>query len=473
MRGDDSADEPQNEGLDLSWGGGFTISRVDKDGNDVDLPDVVLQHPEQEQHDIDDDGEDTGDPGFEVELPPDEEDEYELDDGEEEEQELPPIHYGRKKRIGCLGGLLFALLVVCVSAVIACTVWLAATDVLALGKPDKEITMTVSEDYFYEEERDVKNDDGEVVGSEKVKLADMDKITDVLYSNGVIKYKKLFKLFCRFSSAAEKVSAGTYIINTDYDYRAIINGMTARGGTKVEVDITIPEGYTLAQIFALLDANDVCSEEDMWEAASGGGFEYAFIDDSTVGQKNRLEGYLFPDTYRFYIGDSPKRVLNKMLQNFSSKWTAEYTEQADALGYSVNEIMSIAAMIEKESAGPDESPTIASVMYNRLQNPSVGTNGYLQMDSTVYYAIAGTGEEFSTSYDSPYNTYMYPGITPGPICNPGVDSIKAALWPKDTNYFYFALGKDGVHHFFKNYDAFIAFVNSSEYASSGSSSSGG
>jgi UPF0755 protein len=246
-----------------------------------------------------------------------------------------------------------------------------------------------------------------------------------------------------------------------YDYRALVNGMTQKSGKKLEVNVTIPEGYNSYQIVSLLESEGVCDAEDLWDAMANYDFTYDFLDSSTLGDELRLEGYLFPDTYTFYVGDTATRVIGKFLANFNSKWTTEMQEQADELGYSQYEILTIASMIEKEAGADSERATIASVIYNRL-NSNV-TNGLLQIDATIYYAIAGTNEEFSTDIDSPYNTYKYTGLTPGPISNPGLASIKAALNPETTKYYYYALGTDGVHHFFNTFDEHQSFIASSAY----------
>lgn len=347
-----------------------------------------------------------------------------------------PIKRKREKKTGCLSGIMFAAFIICVSLLLASLGWMAATDVLGLSDDSSTVEVTIPKDF------------------------DMNTVTQILRDNGLIKYKFLFKLYSGFSSADEKIDAGTYELQMDYDYRALVNGMTASGGTKVEVDVTIPEGYTMSQIFKLLETNGVCTADVLWETAATYEFEYDFLDSATIGEERRLEGYLFPDTYTFYVGDSPNRVISKMLSNFNNKFTEEYKTRAEELGYTIGEMITIASMIEKEAAGDSERATIASVIYNRLDSSSFP---YLQIDATIIYAIADTDEEFSTSVDSPYNTYMYEGLPVGPIANPGVASIKAALYPESTSYYFYALSVEKHHEFFKNSDAFTNFVNSDQY----------
>lgn len=372
------------------------------------------------------------------------------------------VQRGSGKRTGCISGILYFIFVVCISVVLASFGWLWVQDMLGLGEDGSEVNITVPKTAISSVERTEENDDGEKV-TKTVSVADIDTIADLLYDNGLVKYKWLFKLFCSFSNAEEKVKAGSYILKTDYDYRALIYGMNPSAGKRVEVDITIPEGFTVRQIVALLDEKGVCDANEMWDALRNGEYNYEFVSAETPRADNALEGYLFPDTYTFYLGDTPTRVIGKLLNNFNKKWTAEFTERANELGYTQREILTIASMIEKEAGGDSERAAIASVIYNRLRDGGNGTNFYLQLDATLYYAAAETGAEVSVDMDSPYNTYRNPGLTPGPIANPGLASIKAALNPESTNYYYYALGKDHLHRFFRTLDEHTAFVHSSEY----------
>jgi len=368
------------------------------------------------------------------------EDDFNLDfNFDEEYRDVPansPIRPNRERRSGCLGGLLYATFIICVSLLIASLGWLAATDVLGFGNENEVVQVTIPKEYS------------------------ISQVADILKDAGLIKYKSLFQLYARFSDADKKIVGGTYALNKNYDYRALVNGMTLRGGKRVEVEVTIPEGYTLKQIFQLLEANRVATEAELWAAAADYDFNYDFLDEATLGDKYRLEGFLFPDTYRFYMGDTPSRVINKMLSNFDSKFTEELKQRADELGFTVKEVVTIASLIEKEAGNDQERPTISSVIHNRLKSRDLK---YLQVDATLYYAASRTGGEVSTSIESPYNTYLNPGLPPGPISNPGLSSIKAALYPEKTNYYYYALNKQGTHNFFKDYNSHAAFVQSDQY----------
>jgi UPF0755 protein len=387
----------------------------------------------------------------------DDEDDYYDDDDDDDRS---PIRRRDGKRLGCINGILYALLVICISLLLGAVLWLAATDVLAFGKESAEIEITVPDSYMYETQEEVTDDDG-VTTTQTVTKANIDDISQMLREDGVIKYEKLFKLFCKVTHAEDKIKAGTYELNLNYDYRAIVNGLRPSSGKLVEISVTIPEGYTMSQIFTLLEEAEVCTKSELEDTAANYDFDYDFLDSSTLGQAKRLEGYLFPDTYKFYVSDEPERVINKLLSNFDSKFTDEYRQMAEDMGYSIKDVITIASMIEKEAGADSDRDLIASVIYNRLNNSS--SFPYLQIDATIYYAIEDTDEEFSTDIVSPYNTYTTAGLPAGPISNPGIASIRAALQPEETSYYYYALSTSGTHKFFKTYDEFLEFVNSEEY----------
>lgn len=331
----------------------------------------------------------------------------------------------RKKRSGLSGAAIYAIFVIGVSALLACIGWVAANDVLALNKQEKTATITITNDDSF----------GDV--AEKLK------------DEGLIEYKFLFNLFATFTRSKDDVVAGTFTLNTDMDYRALLSGMSANSATRATVTVTIPEGYTVDQIFTLLEEKGVASVEDLQDMAANHDYAFSFLQDLELGDYHRLEGYLYPDTYEFTTPQNPLYVINKMLVRFDEQFTDAMRQEVADSGRTIHEIITIASMIEKETDGNDRAD-IASVIYNRLNNPSGGTQGYLQIDATLAYINGGkVPTEADKSIDSPYNTYLYKGLPAGPISNPGLESIKAAMNPNSTSYYYYALGDDGVHHFFK------------------------
>ena len=254
------------------------------------------------------------------------------------------------------------------------------------------------------------------------------------------------------------------------DYMALINAMhNSSGGMNTDtVRITIPEGYTVQQIIALLAKNGVNTEESLTEAAQTATFNYDFIDN-TSQDISRLEGYLFPDTYDFYVNEKPESALRRLIANFTTKMDEDLMSEVEASGHSLKEIVTVASLIEKETAGNDQK-TIASVIYNRLADTgSHGTYGMLQVDASLLYALPGHEGAITNDdkkVDSKYNLYKYAGLPPTPIANPGLASLKAALEPESTGYYFYALGKDGTHHFSATLQEHNSFINSDQYVGS-------
>ena len=344
----------------------------------------------------------------------------------------------RRRNGGASFALLYVIFVIGISALLACIGWVAANDVLALNKPEKTATITIREEDSF----------GDVVS--------------MLEENGLIEYQSLFKLFAAFTGGRDKIVAGTFTLNTDMDYRALISGMSANSATKATVKVTIPEGYAIDQIFALLEEKGVVSDTaKLEEEAANHDYAFSFLQDLPLGDYHRLEGYLYPDTYEFTTPQNPLYVINKMLVRFDAKLTEELRQQIADSGRTIHEVLTVASLIEKETDGADRAD-IASVIYNRLNNPnsSAGTNGYLQIDATLAYLNGGkVPTEADKSIDSPYNTYLYPGLPPGPISNPGIESILAAINPNSTSYYYYVLGDDNCHHFFNTYREMQNFMS--------------
>ena len=355
-------------------------------------------------------------------------------------REEAPARRSRRRSRGSTAGFvaLYIVAVIGVSILLACIGWIAANDVLALNKAEKEVTVTITkEDSFGD-------------------------VASMLKKEGLIEYKLLFNLFATITGSKDKISPGTYTLNTDMDYRALISGMSMNSSTKAVVTVTIPEGYTIQQIFQLLEDKGVSTVEELTQVAAEHDYAFSFLQDIPLGDANRLEGFLYPDTYEFNTPHSALYAINKMLVNFDAKYTEDMRQQVADSGYTIREILTIASLIERETDGSDRK-TIASVIYNRLNNPNAGTMGYLQIDATLAYINGGkVPTEADKQIDSPYNTYMYKGLPPAPIANPGLESIKAALNPEKTNYFYYALGDDNKHHFFKTYDELKSFTASQQ-----------
>lgn len=368
----------------------------------------------------------------------------------------------RAGRSGCLGGLIYFAFVVSISIILACVGWMAASDVLALNKEPVTATVTLDKAEF----KDVTISYTDADGNAKERSGHQVSVGYVakqLKDAGIIKYKGLFELYCSVSHAKTKIDPGTYELSTNYDYRALVKKMQIGSGAMVTTKVTIPEGYTMEQIFRKLEDENVCSYDDLMDAAANYSYNYSFIDQSMQGDAKRLEGFLFPDTYEFYQGMQASSAINKFLENFHDRITAEMLEKADERGMTMQEVVTVASMIEKEAANDDERAMIAAVIYNRIE-----AGMPLQIDSTIMYVLPEHKDVLTmedTKIDSPYNTYQNKGLPPTPIANPGLASIKATLSPASTQALYYALdAESGTHKFFTSYGEFQAFVAKQSYS---------
>ena len=385
---------------------------------------------------------------------------YEEEEVEEEpvyedefpEEETRKVHPKRKDGYGLFGlphlasVAIWAGIVLAIGLTLGNFLWICATDVLAFGKEDRITTITITN-----------ADEG-----------DVDAIAERLYNAGLIKYKQLFRIYASLSSADEKISAGTFELNTKFDYNALVKGMSASSSYRETIKVTIPEGYTCAQIFQLLEEKGVCTVAELkaYEVQS----DYWFLENANSNAEYPLEGFLFPDTYEFYINDSAKGVFRRFLGRFEDVFASdlkEYQSYVDALNkrlstnYSIYEVLIVASMIEKESVGSSENYDISSVIYNRLRKPA--DFPYLNIDATIVYGQGGKTDVIDKDLDSPYNTYKHKGLPPTPICNPSLLSLQAALSPANTKYHYYALDPStGLHHFSETYKEHQDFLDSLE-----------
>ncbi len=383
------------------------------------------------------------------------------------ERDFSPVRSSREYRSGCLGGLMYFVFVVCVSVVFAALAWMAASDTLALNKETFTATVTLPASTFETKTVATVDKDGNQTGTERVTVANIDYVASALKEAGLIEYKWLFTTFCRMTNAEGKIDPGSYELRSSYDYRALVNHMRVGAGASETVLVTLPEGFTMRQMFERLEENGVCKVSDLMNAAASYQYNYSFLEGVEPGDAVRLEGYLFPETYEFYVGMQASSTINKFLTQFHYVWDADLQAAADARGMTIQQVLTVASLIEKEAAvdtanGVDERTRIAAVIYNRL---NAGMS--LGLESSLLYLYPDhdgptTTEMLNT--DSPYNTMRYPGLPPTPICNPGLDAIRAALNPDTTGEYYFTLDEaTGQHRFFTNAAEFNAFVATQSY----------
>ena len=358
----------------------------------------------------------------------------------EAEEPVRKVRPAKKEGYGLFGiphilsTAVWAAIILFIGITLGRTVWLCAVDLLALGKTGKEATITITE---------------------------QDTITDVakkLETVGMIKYSSLFEMFANLTNKSENIVPGTITFDGKliYDYNALINAMSYQNVPLNTIEVTIPEGYTCKQIFALLEEKGVCSVADLEKYAKEGTLpEYWFLEGIKRDSKYCLEGFLFPDTYEFYLEDQPERVIEKLLSTFDLRFTDRLKEKHEklnsdlGLNMSMYDIMIMASMVQKEKASDEEGYMIASVFYNRLVDSRTNPNSkyhFLGCDATIDYAedvFAGNDTLINL-----YDTYKNRGLPPAPICNPGLSGIDAALEPEDSAYYYFVLDKENNKHVF-------------------------
>ena len=274
-----------------------------------------------------------------------------------------------------------------------------------------------------------------------------EKITGVLLS--------LLLIISLFSSCSEPVR-----VEREDDTSASEAETESSQGT---VTLTFPEGYSVSKIALKLEENGVCSAEEFRNEANNRDYlsEFGFDIPNPGDRAFLLEGYLFPDTYEFYLGESPSSALKKFLRNTKSKLTPEVEARASELGYSVDEILTLASIVQRESGGSSEAPRVSGVIHNRLDSPDFPK---LQCDATVSYLKESIkpyidDEDVYYTYCENYNTYMCKGLPAGPVNNPGMASINAALHPEESSYYFFLTDSNGVYHYSETWEEHSAEVS--------------
>ena len=278
------------------------------------------------------------------------------------------------------------------------------------------------------------------------KAASLTTIAQILYDNDVIRDKNVFKLYTDFSDMSYKLKAGTYELSKNMTFDDIIYALMKGEPASPVTDITLTEGMTVETMGQTLVDKEIYASDSRFLSLCKGGTDfsnYPFIEDVIGMEDDRdyvLEGYLFPDTYQVYTDSSEEVIIRKLLDRFDEIFTNDYISKADELGFTIDQVVTMASLIEKEGK-PKDFKKISAVLYNRLN-----LDMPLQSDATLQYAtglkkLLFTDAEKET--DSPYNTYQNIGLPIGPICNPGKNAIEAALYPDedymDEGYLYFSL----------------------------------
>ncbi len=263
-------------------------------------------------------------------------------------------------------------------------------------------------------------------------------VGDRLAALGVVSCGWKFRLLARLRGDERRIKAGEYALSADMDPNRILSKLVQ--GKVTRYRLTVPEGFTMAQIADRVARRGLASRADFSQAAS----DPAFLARYGIPAET-AEGYLFPETYFFPKGASAADIAAAMVVRFRAVFSDRLQKRASALGMSVHEVVTLAAMIEKETGAASERPLIASVFHNRLKRGM-----RLESDPTVIYGIDDFDGNLTRRHlaeKTPYNTYRIKGLPKGPIANPGKAAIMAALYPAETGYLFFVSKKNGTHHF--------------------------
>ena len=326
----------------------------------------------------------------------------------------------RKKPRGVFRTVFWVVLILAVSAGIAVGAIFCVIDYMGLGASNS-VTVTIT------------------------KGESLDSIADQLQNVGAIRFKFLFKLYAEKKGYYNEFKEGIHTFKTDYGYANIVNEFVhVPGQTAKTTTVTIPELATVDSIAELLADKGVCSKEDFYDVVQNSTFNYDFLKDIPLKSVHyRLEGYLYPDTYEFYVWNSKEgaeAAVTKMLDNFNSKYTKELREQGEKLGYTTHEILTMASIVEMECNGYyDEMPKVAAVFYNRLKY--WGDEPKKLGSSPTANSPYGSGN---------YDTNKIEGLPPGPMCSTGIEAIKAATNPDESmkkKYFYFVTDTDFKYYY--------------------------
>lgn len=343
--------------------------------------------------------------------------------------------------VSVIKAVIYIIFVIVISVFLAFGIITIGNDVFAFVKSDEVVEISIPE------------------------YATLDDVAQILFENDIIKYPQVFKLYAVAKNDDGEFLAGNYSVTPMTNYGDLLDSFKEQPITGI-VRITIPEGSTTDEIIDIFVSKGIGTREGFVDVIENYDFDYWFVDELEAngireGRIYRLDGYLFPDTYDFYLNSSEYTVINKLLKRFTQIFTKEYRDQCAEFGYTVDEMVTLASIIEKEAGSASEFFTVSSVFHNRLNAPSYFPK--FESDATIVYAISHEKGERTAitaadlSYDTPYNTYLYEGFPPGPIANPSASALLAALSPQTTNYYFFIANR-GTTYFSETKEQHNAYI---------------
>ncbi len=340
---------------------------------------------------------------------------------------------------GTVKAVVYLTIVVVVAVCLAIGAIMIGNDVFALVKDDSVVEITLPEGITIEE------------------------TAKLLHENNIIKYPGVFKLFAGLKDVdTDLFVAGTYKLSPSMNYEQLCSIFIPYKEREI-VRITIPEGSTVTDIINIFTEQGIGTKEGFVDAINNTDYTeyFPFIADvyaaCTPDRVYKLEGYLYPDTYDFYSDSKESQIIYKLLENFNAKFSGEMLNDAKEAGWTMDEIITVASLVQKEAYHYEDYDKIASVFYNRLAKP----NQYpkLESDATTVYAIElATGArpdklgDAELAFDSPYNTRVSEGLPPGAICSPGYEAIMCAIYPAKTNYYFFVANKEKYNIYSRTYE---------------------
>ena len=322
---------------------------------------------------------------------------------------------------GCIVTILWMIIIAILSITFAVLGVFAASDYLGVGKDFIRGKETETVQIFIQE--------GETIS----------QIAEKLEQEDILISRKIFLLYLKLTNKGTNINFGAHDFSTNMGYSEILASL-AETAKAEDVSVTIPSGKTVDEILHILADEGICSYTELRMEAMNGTFESELAEaiPDNDAMYYRLEGYLFPDTYKFYLNDDPHRVIQKLIDNMENKFTPEMRQKAKEMGYTTHEILTMASVVEMEACGYfEEMPKVSALFYNRLNDWSEGAR-FLQSDPTMYYEYG----------EGAYNTYKIEGLPPGPMGSVTEEALKAALYPDETiKAYYFVTDKNGVFYY--------------------------
>lgn len=379
--------------------------------------------------------------------------------GEPEQKKEPKkVIMQKSRKNGCFFRAVWIVLLVFVSVLLTRYVLEGINDMLAIGKDENIVSIEIPKD------------------------ASIDTVARILKSKGIIDEEQFFKVYAIATKSSKGFAQGIYELRPNMDYEAILNYLRNQTNNKDVVEVTFREGMNVMECADLLEQNQVCEKQEFLDMCNSDEFDdkYDFLKGITNKSDRyyKLEGYLFPDTYEFYRGESAKESIKRFLGNFQRKVIrrnqlkgydkkVSIREVAEESGKTLEQVINIASLVQAEAANKEDMLNVSSVIYNRLSVIDSGGKtpfgefdlGTLRIDSTVWYPYrvrSVVPQDIVDSFKSKFNTYEIKGLPAGPICNPGMDAIYATLKPSKTNYYYFCHSASGEAYYAKTNDVHIA-----------------